>query len=285
MKFIHSGKLNIFPFNLLYYLNSSNTYYFESSASGLTSINTIFNKKRNYSENKIDILAKKIFYFNINTPYEKIKDPDKYILLENTLNISNWINFIDVQKNINIKNHTINFIKNNKTRVIIFFISPFDVEYFLNKNNSMINLFHSTIKNIRKITNIPVIIKFKDKAYDSIVKSECSKINYNDIYTTHLHASVFYQNAVCFISNTPSNAFFIGRSLSVPTIEYTDYSNDYLKITKNQSAYSKYVDYFINYNQNEFQNVLNKCIYDKNKKEIETTYLRKELLLEFKNDY
>ena len=73
--------------------------------------------------------------------------------------------------------------------------------------------------------------------------------------------------------------------MSVPTIEYTDYSNDYLKITKNQSAYSKYVDYFINYNQNEFQNVLNKCIYDKNKKEIETTYLRKELLLEFKNDY
>ena len=79
-----------------------------------------------------------------------------------------------------------------------------------------------------------------------------------------------------FICNYYSTTISTANLLSVPTIEYTDYHREALKLTNQGSLYPEYVDFFIKRDK-KLEKVLLSCL-KKDEKEFLTYSPDKKLL-------
>jgi len=97
----------------------------------------------------------------------------------------------------------------------------------------------------------------------SYVKKEFEKRNLN-YEITYLHPNLLAMKAVAFIGNNFSNMMTDGYLLNVPIIEFSHYIDELLKITGGKSTSKKYVDYFIDNDVSEFNNILHDVISKSN---------------------
>ena len=268
IKIIHFGNLNHFIYKLLFKINSSNTFYSEPASSGLKSLTSINNpnwlyvKKTkyhsigktliiyNYFENKNNLSLERNFPHLIND----FKNKKRILYLNNVHNYNKWQNYLDMKfEELKKKYNYLN------QPYVVFFVSPFDVNFFLNSRKSTYELFEKTLKVLCKNQNLNILIKLKLKAYDEIVKKIIDSNNFK-VNITNLPPAILAKNAKLFISNTPSNVFYIGKVNKVPTLEYSDYSKDFLKKFNNNSPYSKYIDFFINNDEEKLINKISLCL-------------------------
>ena len=79
------------------------------------------------------------------------------------------------------------------------------------------------------------------KRLDIILKS----LNFENVYISYLHPGVMARNSVAVICNYYSTAIADYWHSGVPTIEFTRYSGQLLRVTNNRSFGGDYIDYFI----------------------------------------
>jgi hypothetical protein len=98
-----------------------------------------------------------------------------------------------------------------------------------------------------------------------VVNSEID--GHENIHLTNLHLSILATRAILFISNNFSNTLADAHSFGVKTIEYSKFSTDYSKFTKDglstsnsESVEPQYVDYFINDDEKKFTRILKKIL-------------------------
>lgn len=279
---IHFGNLNNVFYKLLFYFNFKNTYYSQTAASGLKSL-ALINNPNKRRKNKHHMIAKNLLIYGKKTKEDQnifIKSllnnknnflkKRKFFFLNDTCNLFKWQSFLD--RHFDYLKEKYNYLKKP---YIVFFVSPFDTTFFLKNKNSVFVLFEKTIKELTSNSKLPIVIKLKDKAYDKYVLDIINKNNFNAIIT-RLNPSLLAKNASIFISNTPSNVFFIGKSNKIPTIEYSDYNEKFLKINNFSSAFTKYVDHFVN-NEKDFRNTLLLCL-KKSKKKYNYTKIDQKIL-------
>lgn len=82
---------------------------------------------------------------------------------------------------------------------------------------------------------------------------------------TYLHPNLLAMHAKVFIGNNFSNMMTDGFLFNIPTIEFSNYIDELLQITKGGSSSNKYVSYFINNNETQFNSVLSRVILEEYK--------------------
>ncbi len=120
-------------------------------------------------------------------------------------------------------------------------------------------LFKSTIKVLlEKSGGIPILLK--PHAFTEIEVVQNAIHGHENIHITYLHPSILSTRAIVFIGNSFSNTMADAHSFGVSTIEYSNESAssnfDESLISSSRSIEPKYVDYFINNDEEKFSNIL-----------------------------
>lgn len=74
----------------------------------------------------------------------------------------------------------------------------------------------------------------------------------HNMYITHQHPEVVLRRASLQVSCAFSTTLWDGKALGVPTVEYSDYSSQYLEMIGNEGTEPDAVDYFINGDREAF---------------------------------
>jgi len=124
---------------------------------------------------------------------------------------------------------------------------------------SMKMLFKNTIDVLSEVKgNIPVLIKPHVFTDLNIVNEQIQ--NKSNFHLTYLHPSVLASAARVFICNAYSSTMADAKSLGVRTVEYSDYKNSVIEISKGKSMGYEYIDEFINNDSNQFKKIITSII-------------------------
>jgi hypothetical protein len=137
---------------------------------------------------------------------------------------------------------------------------------WMKDKDSYLKLFRSTIRIISEnFPNIKVLLKPHITTDLEILHKYTD--NNDQFEITNLHPSVLSNFANCFVVNLYSTTFADAYNLGVYTIEYTNYTDKVLSLTKGESINSQYVDFFINNSEKKFIQSL-KDVFSKNRKPV-----------------
>ena len=257
-KVIHFGHLNRWPLKfiaLLFYKNifqlQGNAYDFKYSAA-----------KIKYKKLTLDPpVGGNIVLFSKNiesTIFSKIGNSKKIYKFGETRTRKMWVEYVHSKSSyyFDLCHKDI-----NDSKGVIVFILGTILGY-----KSQLPLFQSTIKILTKESGgIPILIKPHAYTEMEVVNSEID--GHENIHLTNLHPSILATRAILFISNNFSNTLADAHSFGVKTIEYSKFSTDYSKFTKDglstsnsESVEPQYVDYFINDDEKKFTRILKKIL-------------------------
>lgn len=93
--------------------------------------------------------------------------------------------------------------------------------------------------------DVPIILKPHAITAIDIVKQEIGELDASNIHISYLHPAVILTRAVLCISNYYSTVQADAKMFGVKTIEYTEYSNEFLEVADKQSLNPAYIDVFI----------------------------------------
>ena len=121
----------------------------------------------------------------------------------------------------------------------------------LEKTLSLLSEFSNQINIILKPHAITDIKKVED-----IIK----KNNYQNFYISYLHVGVLAKFCKISISNYYSLALIDAYFSGSTTIEFSDYSEEALKVSKNQSVIKENISHFINSDEKKLRKLLFKLL-------------------------
>ena len=116
-----------------------------------------------------------------------------------------------------------------------------------------------------------ILIKPHPTTDINLVRQIIKKNNYKNIYITNLHSGLLAKKSLFAICNYFSTALIDVYHAGVSTIEYSDYNNKALTLTKFQSMRPEYVNYFLQLDSIELKKIIlniqnkKKLTFDKNK--------------------
>ena len=218
------------------------------------------------------------FHKDSNALKDKRNIEKRKIHLPPTANYKHWVYFL---KN-NYKSYINYELKKNNLKpnqnIITIMLGTFSPLPYLKRKNTAEVCFKEIIETIINLkVNFQVFIKphviSKESIYLKILKSIPNK----NIVITQLHPGILAMVSKVFICNYYSTTISTANLLSVPTIEYTDYHREALKLTNQGSLYPEYVDFFIKRDKKKLEKVLLSCL-KKDKKEFLTYSPDKKLL-------
>jgi hypothetical protein len=245
---IHFSLLNYFPWKLFYYFNKNNIILFEKTWMTKLEfdVSNIGGRRESTRFSPSKPIAGKIVVFNKDSNYfiDKRINNIPIIMQEKTIRLKSWLEFINSNSQEYLKNEFKDGLKNNIITIMLgTFISP----VYLKSKTSVTDCFIETLEVLNKFeNNLTVLIKphaISDPLiYEKIIKS----FHKLDIKITYLHPAILAKISNIFISNYYSTTLSVGKAFNIPTIEYTEYSDDALKISNNGSMRPDSVDHFIN---------------------------------------
>ena len=99
------------------------------------------------------------------------------------------------------------------------------------------------------LPDLPLIIKPHPASIEQGLEVEALLASHPKVkgFVSHLHPMVLATRARCAISFAYTTSFAAMKSVGTPTIEYTDYTDNVLKLTNNGSFRPDMVDHFINH--------------------------------------
>jgi len=248
---------------LIWKIHFNNCFYSQKDSyehNNLYYRNKLRKKKIKFKKTK----SKNIIAFNKKMSGLDIMSNNKDIyLFGETRTRHEWLNYCKKFGNDNITKYHKDIAHNN---VIVYILGPFCEVMWLREKDSYIKLFRKTIKIFKeKFPNIKILIKPHITTDLSIVMNEIENNKQFDI--TNIHPSVLSYYAKCFVSNLYSTTFADAYNLGVYTVEFSDYSQNFLYCTSGESANPHYVDFFVNNDERKFAQSLQKIMV-KNRKKI-----------------
>ena len=239
VRVLHFGIFNVFPFSVLGRVFENNLYLIQNSSfkhsygkfdSALGQNPTIFTP-----------ISKNIVAFNDEMKYLNVLNKGQNVFMfGSTRTRRSWVDYID--KRADLSNGCIVLVlaffgKSNQMRL------PYD---------SLRNLLNNTVNVLDDIKgDLPVLIKPHVFTDLDVVNNAIKDLD--GFYLTYLHPSVLSSKARVFVCNTYSTTMSDAKSLGVTTVEYSDYSQDILDLSKGNSIGYEYIDKFINNDKCEFK--------------------------------
>lgn len=265
----HFKLFDLSPWRIIRYFNKSNIYKLDKSWGNKKEIEVaVALEGKKINTPKHDKSVGNIIAFHKDSSLlkncNKIK---KSFLLPPTSNYKAWINFLKKNYNFYISAE----LKRNNLKInqdiITIMLGTFAPLGFLNSKEAAIYCLKETLSVLTKLNlKFPIFVKphvvSDEGVYSKIIKS----FKNNKIIVTQLHPGILALKSKVFIVNNYSTTISTAKLLSVPTIEYTDYSKEMLKITKNKSVRPDYVDYFINRDKAKLKRTILNCMKYKKKK-------------------
>ncbi len=141
--------------------------------------------------------------------------------------------------------------------VVGFMLGAMDGLYFVRRPDVLTKLFRETLEVLvehaadRPIFVKPHAITDLDPVHDII-----DGFDTNRIVISHLHPQVLATRAHFVVANYYSTTLADVYALDVPTIEYTDYSDEALRITNHGSMRPEFVTHFINHDRAAFERLV-----------------------------
>jgi len=272
VKIIHFGIFNVFPFTIIGRIFGEKLYYLQSSS--FTHSYEKFNKIIGRSPSIETPISRNIVAFNSGMRHLAATNKNhKIYMFGSTRTRSSWKNYIDKRSNNYFNKYHSNV---DMSKGCIVFILAYFGELNLQRlpNESLTILLEKTIKVLEEVRgDLPVFLKphvFTD--LDIVEKS----LNGRDgFYLTYLHPSVLASKAKVFICNTYSTTMADAHSLGVKTVEYSDYNDEAIKLSKGKSSGYEHIDEFINNDQRKFKEKI-KSILSSNSPNKVNVYSNKE---------
>ena len=256
---IHFNALEKFPLNLIYYINKKNTYYFDSNSWGTEKLtlktDSIFYKNRTEDSNYVKNYASLVAF---NDHWHQLKYAKKlnksFFIINPSRILSAWKKKIEDLANTE-KNLQPKWLKNKKKN-IIFIIGSLDNLPTLHAKSTGASLLNETIDLIINKTELNILLKPHAITDMKKLKKILTFKNKRRIFIVYNHVSVLAKFSDFCIGNYFSYAMPDAWVNDVYVIEYSHYSDEVLKLSKNKSVVNKYVDKFINKNPKELSRVL-----------------------------
>ncbi len=219
-------------------------------------------------EKKLSIGNIIYFHKDSNALKDKRNDNKKKVYLPPTSNYESWTEFLKK----NYKNYINTELKNNNLainqKIITIMLGSFSPLPYLKNRNTAEVCFKEIVETIIDLkTNVPIFIKPHVISNESIYLNTLKSFSNANIVITQLHPGILAMMSKVFICNYYSTTISTGNMLSVPTIEYTDYHKEALKLTKQGSLYPEYVDFFINRDKEILKKRIITCL-KKNKRRL-----------------
>ncbi len=276
----HFGLLDIYPWRLINKFIKSSIYKVDRTwETDLLWEVTYVRSTAPSPFSKYETVGNLIYFHNDSNALKDKRNIEKRkFFLPPTSNYRHWVYFL---KN-NYKSYIDYELKKNNLKpnqnIITIMLGTFSPLPYLKRKNTAEICFKEIIQTIINLkVNFQVFIKphviSKESVYLKILKS----IPNNNIVITQLHPGILAMVSKVFICNYYSTTISTANLLSVPTIEYTDYHKEALKLTNQGSLYPEYVDFFIKRDKKKLEEVL-LCCLKKKKKEILTYSPEKKLL-------
>ncbi|MBT5399916.1 hypothetical protein HOL24_05180 [bacterium] len=259
-KVIHFGHLNKWPLKFIALIFYNSTFQLQSTAYDFEYVTS---KIKYQNLNIVSPVGRNVVFFakNINNKIlSNISDRKKVYKFGETRTRELWVEYVHKKSNyyFDLCHRNIDY-----SRGVIVFILGTILGY-----KSQLSLFQSTVRALVKESGgVPILIKPHAYTEMEVVNKEIN--GHENIYLTYLHPSILSTRAVLFISNNFSNTLADAHSFGVKTIEYSKYSSDLSRFTKdglslsnNESIDPQYVDYFINNDEKKLSYILKKILLD-----------------------
>lgn len=182
-----------------------------------------------------------------------------------------WLSFLDSNKKEYLKKE---FDKNNiefRNKIITICLGPLTKEFGWDKDGKVMReLISETLETINSLNlNFPIFIKPYPLGKDNenflneqMLYEILKKNKITNYIITYLHPMILAQHSIFMIANSNTSTFADFKFFSVPTIEYTHYSDLLLKNTNGKSIRPDWATYFINHDKNKLIESLKKIIYN-----------------------
>jgi len=270
-KFIHFGGLEEWPFKIISIINRKNVFYCQSGSyfSDYERLRSLAHNLGSYTDaikgkgwSNIKPFASNNIIVNDERNYLQ-KHPEhqkkNFFIYKASRLSENWINnsqqYISEMYN---RHKDANLTKG----YIAFVLGTFAPYEDLKNEDSQLTLFRETIE-ILKDLEIPTLIKPHYFTQMEIVHEELNKIKKENFFITYAHPTVLALNAKIWICNLFSSTCADAFGCGVPTIEYTDYSENLKKYTNNSSINSEHIDYFISRDKQKLKYTIRKILNEK----------------------
>jgi len=256
-KVLHFGFFDIFPFNILGKIFGNRLYYLQSDA--FTHSYGKFDEIVAQSPALITPNSKNVVIFNNDLSQLKIINSYHRIFwFGNTRTRESWRHYVEQRSTTYFKKYHYNI--DLSRGCIVFILTSFgEMRQMRSPGGSMKMLFKNTIDVLSEVKgNIPVLIKPHVFTDLNIVNEQIQ--NKSNFHLTYLHPSVLASAARVFICNAYSSTMADAKSLGVRTVEYSDYKNSVIEISKGKSMGYEYIDEFINNDSNQFKKIITSII-------------------------
>ena len=265
--YIHFKALNTWPFKILYIFNPRRTLYWNPSSTDRTktidlldSLTYNIREKRIRGHKNIGYSATAMVSSNRNwDALNNSKDKNVYLYDDSNLN-SNWIKFLFNSS----KDHLNREVKKKKYNLYViiggggFGGESGIIPYIEGHDGGVWNILEDIINTIDKLDDNMIYYKLHPNTNSELRSAMKDKFKKYNIVFGNLHHVYLAQYAKCFLVTHWSNALSIPHKLGVPTIEFTNYNEDALRITNYGSPVPSTVNYFIQNDKNELLNILKK---------------------------
>jgi len=272
--FLHYKQLNDGPLHWLGRFCEKKTIFMQSGKSASSQKVDEHIKERKYRTRKV--CGGTVLYFD-DTVFETYSinvEKQKCIHVPLTVSLSGWIDFRD-----KFLIEHVGYDKGSKAVALI--LSSMEIDWLdrpiLNNTNFYL-LLDRTLRIITKeLPNYRVFIKLHPATVQTTkVKIEEVIKRYNDndsIEITDLSPSCLVAIVDWAVANIVSTTFQTFEFFQVPTVEFSAYHPEILKLTKQQSFQPELVDYFVHNSDKEFKRVIIELFKQKRLKKFVPTEL------------
>tara|TARA_B100001248_G_scaffold262618_2_gene260085 strand:+ start:1622 stop:2824 length:1203 start_codon:yes stop_codon:yes gene_type:complete len=281
----HFKLFDLSPWKIVKYFNKNNIYKLDKSWGNNKELEVAISLEGKKLKNISNACPEgNIIAFHKDSLLLKKKNAiNKKFLLAPTSNYTAWVNFLKKNYNRYINKELSKYKIDINQDIITIMLGSFAPLGFLKNENTAIYCLKETLSVLNKLNlELPILIKphivSEEEIYNTIIKSFKNK----KFIITQLHPGILALKSKVFISNSYSTTMSTANLLSVPTVEYTDYSKEMLKITKNKSIRPEYIDFFINRDKDKLKKTVLKCLKYR-KKKLKTNSPKSALLNEIIN--
>lgn len=208
------------------------------------------------------VCGKTVLFFDetIFENYSINRKKQRCIQIPFTTSLKGWLDYRDTI----LTQYSLN---NNSSRAVAIILSSMEIDWLdrpILDDANFYSLFDRTLRIIREeFANYRVLIKLHPATETAtrVKIDEVIKRHNHDgsIEITALSPSLLVAIVDFVVANIVSTTFQTFKFFKVPTIEFTAYHPEILKLTNQQSFQPELVDYFVNNSDQEFQRVL-KCL-------------------------
>jgi hypothetical protein len=248
-KIIHFGHLNKWPLKFLSLLFNNNVYQLQGNAYD-------FNYSKVMRESKKLIIpyptGLNVVYFSSdirNTIFGNVGNDKVVYSFGETRTRRSWVEYINSKTDYYFNTYHKNI--DTSKGVIVYILGAIDA-YDHKKE-----LFDKTIKSLLSL-DCPVPILLKPHVFTELDTVEKFISGDSRFHVTYLHPSILATKAKVFISNNFSNTLADAHSFGVTTVEYAHYDKKRISYAggDNVSIDDRFVDYFINNDNDKFLEIM-----------------------------